>query len=231
MTYTSSIAGTSGKEYIDEILEDEGPLRQTQSVSDNVIAQYQGKVPDILIDFWRNHGTGTLQNGLMRLVIPSDFDGLLSQIFHGDADFSHQDCYIIGHSPFGHLVVWSERHWLVKIDLLMSRMDCSKLLYPEKKKNENTPIISGFLGHGVDSLNVYDDDDKPLFSRVRKRLGDLEPGECYGFAPALVMGGAPKLTNLKKMPAFEHFLFLAQLQHFTLMDYLSRPIRAVRQIG
>ncbi|WP_259779841.1 DUF1851 domain-containing protein [Aestuariispira ectoiniformans] len=81
------------------------------------------------------------------------------------------------------------------------------------------------------AINAYDEDDKPLFARAKKKLGALEPGECYGFFPALAMGGAPKLENLKRVQALEHFLFLAQLQQFTLVDFLSRPVREVRLIG
>ena len=66
---------------------------------------------------------------------------------------------------------------------------------------------------------------------VPKETCNLELGECYGFFPALAMGGAPKLENLKRVKALVHFAFLAQLQPFTLMDYLARPIKAIRQIG
>ncbi|WP_181847430.1 T6SS immunity protein Tdi1 domain-containing protein [Thalassospira profundimaris] len=81
------------------------------------------------------------------------------------------------------------------------------------------------------SFNASDDADKTLFARVCKRLRDPEPGDCYGFFPALAMGGAPKLENLKRTDALSHFSFLAQLHPFTLVDYLSRPIKTVRQIG
>ena len=47
---------------------------------------------------------------------------------------------------------------------------------------------------------------------------------------ALVMGGAPKLENLKRVNALDYFASLAQMEAFTLIDYLARPLTAVRQI-
>ena len=64
-----------------------------------------------------------------------------------------------------------------------------------------------------------------------KKLGRPGPGQAFGFFPALAMGGAPNLENLKIVPALEHFLFLAQLQPFQLVDFLAQPPRVVREIG
>lgn len=220
------------QEMIDEIFAENGSLSQVMAVQPDVLEQYRGKLPDILLEIWRQKGVGSWRNGLYRLCVPSDFDGLLSQIFHADQDFSHKDCHVIAYSAFGELKVWSERHWFVNISLSTSMMDCTTLIDPQKKRNPNTPVISRFFGVAKDdTLDAHDDAGKPLFARARKLLGDLEPGECYGFFPALAMGGAPTLKNLKRTPALPHFTFLAQLQPFTLMDYLARPIKAVRQIG
>ena len=221
------------QENIEDIIDKNGPLSQSARVPNELINEFQGKLPDTLIELWKQQGFGTWGSGLYRMCNPHDFDGLLSQVFHADKDFSHQDCHVIGYSAFGHLSVWSERHWLTDINLLRSEVVSRRLIAPEKKKNPDTPIVALLydIEGKSDSLNVYDDNDKPLFARAKKKLGILEPGECYGFAPALAMGGAPNLENLSKMKANEHFLFLAQLQNFTLIDYLSRPVRAVRQIG
>ena len=218
---------------INDIMEANGPLSQRITTPVEVITEFQGTLPDILIEIWRQFGFGGWANGLYRLCNPHDFDGLLSQVFHADKDFSHQDCYVIGYSAFGHLTVWSERHWLTDINLLRNEVVSRRLINPEKKKNPNTPIVAFLydINGKVGSLSALDDANKPLFARARKRLGDLEPGECYGFFPALAMGGAPDLKNLKRTKALEHFTFLAQLQDFTLMDYLARPIKTVRKIG
>ncbi|WP_298261209.1 GAD-like domain-containing protein [uncultured Litoreibacter sp.] len=225
----------NNSEYIADIFLENGAFEKPQQVSGDTVETYRSKLPELLLDIWKQHGVGGWYNGLYRLCIPNDFEGLLSQVFHADDDFSHNDCNVIAYSAFGNLVVWSERHGLVEISLLRGVLTCDDLLHLEKKTKSSISLTSEFYmlseKSSLEAHNAYDDADKPLFARARKRLGDLEPGECYGFFPALAMGGAPRLENLKRTKALEHFLFLAQLQQFTLMDYLSRPIRAVRMIG
>ncbi len=222
------------EEELKDLMDDNGAYTKRRIVPEELIAEFQGKLPDFILELWKQHGFGSWSNGLYQVCNPHDFDGLLSQVFHADKDFSHKDCHVFAYSAFGGLHVWSERHWVVEIDLLRNTLSCRGLLDPNKKRNPDMITVITLAiddDDAVAAMNAYDIDNKPLFGRARKRLGDLEPGECYGFFPALAMGGAPKLENLKRTKALEHFTFLAQLQQFTLMDYLSRPIRAVRTIG
>lgn len=229
--YKSSIRGRSGQVFIDDILANKGPLLDQTPVAPDVIAAWEGILPPIVLDFWRNHGIGTLQGGLMRLCLPGDFDGLLSQIFHADKDFSHKDCHVIGHSPFGKLIVWSARHWLVEVDLTLSRIVCNGLVNPEKKRDENSTALVYLLGHPPDGLDIENEAGKRIYVSALKKLGPLEAGQVYGFAPALAVGGEPAVKNLSVMPALEHFLFLAQLQQFGLYDFLGKPPGLVRMVG
>lgn len=231
MTYISEIKGRSGKDHIDSVLSRMGPLGDARPVDEGTLQVWTGTLPDILIDFWRNHGLGTLQGGLMRLCLPEDFDGLLSQIFHADTDFSHKDCHVIGYGAFGTLIVWSARHWIVSVDLIKGRVSSHGPLDPGKKLNDNAMIVAHLLGHPPDSVDVFDDQDKKLFKPAIAALGAPKAGEVFGFVPALAMGAAPTLSNIKVVPAPTHFLFLAQLQQFQLMDYLARPPQTVRMIG
>ena len=213
-----------------DLFEDNGAFSNSRKIGSEIIEKYTGILPEFLIQLWRQRGIGSWAGGFLSLCIPSDFDGLLSQVFHADKDFSHQDCHVLGYSAFGQILAWSERHWIVEIDLLRGRMSCPGLIYPEKKTDPDMSVLLSILTDN-ETLNAYDDDGKPLFARARKKLGPLEQGECYGFFPALAMGGAPDLKNLKRVKALEHFIFLAQLQQFSLVDYLARPIKVVRKIG
>lgn len=231
MTYKTNINGMSGKAYIDDILQSEGPLEDQAVVAPDIIQSYAGKLPELLLDFWRNHGVGTLSKGRLRLCVPTDFAGLLSQIFHADDEFSHKDCHVVGYGVFGDLVVWSERHGVVRAALHSSELQCDGLLRPEDKKDANVEAMFSILGDPFEALELEDDDGKPLFAGTKRKLGLPKRGEAYGFVPALAMGGAATLENLKIVPALEHFLFLAQLDQFTLMDYLGSPPGPVRKIG
>ena len=218
------------QEDIDDILEENGPLEAIENPSKELIEKYTGRLPELLLALWREHGIGSWAGGLFRLCNPDDFEGLLSQVFHADKDFSHSDCHVYGYSAFGSLYVWSERHWVTQVDLLNGRVACPVLLDPAKAKNADIHMSTS-LSVNPDSLDAYDDDGKKLFARAVKKLGRPDAGQAFGFFPALAMGGAPRLENLRIVPALEHFLFLAQLQPFKLVDYLVRPPQIVREIG
>lgn len=219
-------------ENIDAIFSRNGSFSPHSKVPPDVISAYRGKLPDILLEIWESHGVGVWGEGIFQLCMPDAFNGLLSQIFHADDDFSHQDCHVIGYGPFGYLLVWSERHWMTHIHLNRSEIICPGLIAPERKRSTESIIATVLFGISKNVTNLgYDEDDKPLFTRARKKLGNLDIGQAFGFFPALAMGGAPRLENLRIVPALEHFLFLAQLQPFNLVDYLANPPRIVREIG
>lgn len=56
-------------------------------------------------------------------------------------------------------------------------------------------------------------------------------GECYGFFPALEIGGVSLVENTRKVKALEHFTFLAQLGPVRLFDYSSGRQQFVRELG
>lgn len=61
--------------------------------------------------------------------------------------------------------------------------------------------------------NQYLDDvlDRKLYLKAKKQLGPLEYDDCYGFEPAIVLGGPGTLETLRKVKLKEHLAILAQL--------------------
>ena len=59
-------------------------------------------------------------------------------------------------------------------------------------------------------------EDRDFFAAAAAKHGKLEPGEAYGFFPALQLGGAYRIENLRRVRAAEHFAILAQLEPFKL---------------
>lgn len=216
----------------DAIIERNGPLSGARPVPADVIEAYRGKLPDMVMDLWRTQGTGAWVKGLFTICVPDDFKGLLSQVFHADQDFSHTDCRVFGYSAFGLVFAWSERHGLVRVDLLRSEVTAQGLT-KEGKPGPSVNALTAMLYMLTerDSLDVLDDDGKKLFARAVKMLSQPGAGQAFGFFPALALGGAPRLDNIRIVPALEHFVFLAQLQQFKLVDYLAKPPRVVRTIG
>lgn len=106
MTYKSTIAERSGESFVKEFIDTHGPFLDPVSIPEEEITPWEGVLPDILIDLWRNFGIGAIHNGLLRLCKPEDFDGLLELVFHDDPDFSAKDCHVFAYGAFGKLLVW-----------------------------------------------------------------------------------------------------------------------------
>jgi hypothetical protein len=53
--------------------------------------------------------------------------------------------------------------------------------------------------------------DQKLFQKARKKLGPIEYDECYGFEPAIALGGPGTLSTLRRVKLREHLSLLAQL--------------------
>lgn len=102
---------------------------------------------------------------------------------------------------------------------------------PEDKMNENASVLAHVFVPEPEFFDAFDENEKRLFSRAVKKLGRPGPGEAFGFAPAIALGGSAVLPNLRIVPALEHFLILAQLQQFSLYSYLANPAGFVRMIG
>ena len=77
------------------------------------------------------------------------------------------------------------------------------------------------------------DNPRPLFARARKKVGDLALGECYGFFPAVGLGGAGVLDEVRKVRALKHFGIIAQLDTIQLRynDLEKKRVVVLRDLG
>jgi hypothetical protein len=168
-----------------------------------------------LQEFLSEYGRCLLEDGAIQLAHPLDYRGILALIFEADSEFSHNNCHVYAHSAFGKLFAWHLSHGFVSIDILSGSVICPILTKSIRRTEgfERT-FIAPF---GIDN-DFYDLVGKPLFKRAVKKLGPLEIGECFGFFPALALGGSPELEYLKRVSAPEHFAIVAQTMEFNLVD-------------
>ncbi|MGF6232841.1 hypothetical protein QFZ27_006796 [Inquilinus ginsengisoli] len=84
----------------------------------------------------------------------------------------------------------------------------------------------------IDFPDQYGD---PLYRRCQEKYGRLEPGECYGFFPALaisdIFGPHRTIENIRRVKAMEHFTILAQLDAFRLARVGVEGAEPVRPIA
>lgn len=209
-----------------------GPVSGGEFMAPDQLAKFEAKFPKIMGMFWRKNPLGHMLNQAYWLCNPDLFRPVITALFQGDPDIDPVRTHVYAYTAFGRMVAWNEDHWNLDIDLLYGFVSCYGLNYPDKKINTDLVAISALeMFSSLEDVDEEDEGEKWLYNRTKKKLGAIEYGECYGFFPALPLGGPRRLENLKKVRAVEHFSLLAQLQDFTLRDYLARPIHDVRLIG
>lgn len=174
--------------------------------------------PNELKNLYLKYGRFVWRNGLMQLCHPDDLSGILAMIFNADQDFHHRQCYAYAYSSFGKIFFWHNEYGAASVDLISGEVICRILTKKIAKNTHFTRTFVSAFSTLNDAYDFYDINDKPLFSRAQKKLGEVGIGECYGFVPALGLGGVPELETLKKLRAPEHFAILAQLIDFQLID-------------
>ena len=180
-------------------------------------ARYADRVPPALIRFWREHGRGAYFDGLYWICDPEPFDAVLDLIFDGDPEFSPSDMTVIGYTAFGNLTVWHRHRRKVDVSLLGSTV-FNPPASSWHDAHTGQPFSEDFSvsNQVVSFRNVFVKEDRDFFAAAAAKHGKLEPGEVYGFFPALQLGGAYRIENLRRVSAAEHFAILAQLESFKL---------------
>ena len=196
------------------------------------LAKWRGRIPESMVGFWEEMGFGTMAEGSLTLRRPEDYSDVLAVLFGADPDFSAKDCHLLGFSAFAELYIWSERHAAgVVATLPMGWVTCRRLTNPGYVGNPERAVWGMMTSGETRLFDFSDEKDKPLYKRARKKLGALSYGEVHGFVPALSIGGSPKLENLHRLSAAEHFSILAQFDTPKLMDFKPWPPQFVRDIG
>lgn len=178
--------------------------------SPSQLAQFEGKLPRRLLDYWAEHGWGAFGRGLFWLVNPADYADLL-QIWC-DNLVNTEDAYVIGRSAFGTLIVWKKGHGqFLQVEPLEHTIYTYAPHKHVKAGNENFSLAV-FIGQiDLDMLDFEDESEKPLFKCAVKKLGVVGSDEMYAFEPALSLGGPAQLASLVKVKLEEHLHFLAEL--------------------
>ena len=186
-----------------------------QEAPTSSIERYRGKLPNLLLEYWAEHGWCGYGDGIFWIVNPQEYEGVVSSWIEGTT-FEERDTYhLIARSAFGDLYLWGEKTgFSLKITSVLSRCVLHNF---ELKSEEMDRELQGFLLSREVETNDYGD----LFKPARKKLGTLRHDEMYGFVPALMFGGPDTLDHLEKVKAVEHLTLLSQiteLQPYSFSD-------------
>jgi hypothetical protein len=196
-------------------LEKFGAPVDRQKAPTSSIERYRGKLPNLLLDYWAEHGWCGYGDGIFWLVNPQEYEGVVSSWIEGTT-FEERDTYhLIARSAFGDLYLWGEKTgFSLKITSVLSRCVLHNF---ELKSEEMDRELQGFILSREVDTNDYGE----MFKPAKKKLGTLRHDEMYGFVPALMFGGPDTLDRLEKLKAVEHLTLLSQiaeLQPYSVSD-------------
>ena len=203
-------------EHIEFFYEEMGPERYKQNAPSDVINSYKGKLPETLLTYWKEYGWCGYGNGIFWTVNPDGYKSIVSEWLK-DTPFENKDNYhLIALSGFGKIFLWGEKTGTspsitASHGIFLPRNESEFI----KKNGYDFLVKTLFSCLDKDSLDI---EDKPLFERARVLLGELKPGEIYGFSPALMMGGEPDIKHLERVNAVAHLHLLAALGEKIIME-------------
>lgn len=195
--------------FIDEFGEADQRIQNTAEAID----RWRGKLPNQLLDYWRQEGWASYGHGRFWTVNPDAYEDLVDEWLH-DTAFEQLDSYhVIARSAFGELYACGEKTG-PKLKILCpthALIALAKDLRPKTPDRLDFEIRGLFSNRMKEDCDLKDEDRKPLFERALKKLGPLASDEIYGFEPAIVAGGRMRLENLRKVKLDQHLTILRQL--------------------
>jgi hypothetical protein len=171
-----------------------------QKVSDvpvELINKYKKLLPEELIYIWETMGFGIYEDGFLQLVNPDEYEFVFEYV-----DKMLTPSIIWGMTALGDLLMWEGNGgWTISpeegnvntlihvrkctTDNVIGDMECTLNLYMDNSCEDD------FFLRETDGL-----DAKPYLT-IKGKLPALKYGECYGYFPALALGGSASVKNLK----------------------------------
>lgn len=165
-------------------------------VSIETINKYKGKLPDELLNIWNIMGYGIYENGFIQLVNPDDYDFVFKYI-----DKLLEPSIVFAITAMGDLLIWEgNKNWTIAPNEgnRVKQIDVRKC--KSRVIGEIDFVFDILLGddYGISGKNFFD--SKPYLD-IKDKLPTLEYGQCYGYVPALALGGKVSNKNLQVVDA------------------------------
>jgi hypothetical protein len=181
------------------------PVETYARPSGATIEKYRPRLPDYFIEAWERDGLFTLSDGFFWLVNPDEYVDLLSWFFP-----ENENLIVIMRTAFGGLIFYDQS---VKADDGSGKEAYSYLCPIYLTVTPFTSALDAVLNGWLTSPEIYD----PLmfhtiYTVARERLPAPQPDECYGFVPAIALGGDLYPDQIAIFKMKEHLAFLSQLR-------------------
>lgn len=177
-----------------------------QIADDAFFAKYANTAPKELITLWQEVGLGIFSNGLFRIVSPDDYQDFVDTYIEDNEKYFE---YLLPFmtTAFGDIFVWvkdifQNREYVIFINvrsgnwsIVTSRMELLFSLY----------LVSEGCLKRFFNLKVSD------FSKLVDSLGLPAEDECYGYVPALALGGSKSIKNIQVVKMLPYIDIIAQM--------------------
>jgi len=182
----------------------------------NIIEKYTGKLPNRLLEYWKEYGFCGFKEGLLWIVNPDDYEDTLDEWLE-HTEIPDQDVYhVFARTAFGDLFLWGEetgysykisskRGWIIQKD-------------GNSRKENDFSIKLFFGGARIASHDIKNEAGKFLFDACVKKFGPLKKDEMFGFTHSLIVGGESNLNNIEKVNIHIHLSILAQFGQVEILD-------------
>lgn len=179
-------------------------------VSKELIQKYdklfKGEFPKEILWIWENMGFGLYEDGYLQIVNPEDYDFAFDYI-----DKMLEPTMIWGITALGDLLLWEGNdNWTIapdegnRIALVNLRSLKKKILGSRVRVHLNILIAD------MEDLADPDMYDSQTYLEIKDKLPKLEYGQCYGYVPALALGGSKSNKNLQVVDAKSYIDIIGQ---------------------
>lgn len=164
-----------------------------ETVDESVILQYKDKLPEELIEIWKNYGFGVFVNDYLKIINPTEYLDILENSYQ-----RYEQAIPIFTTSMGDIIVWEKDKYVKLLNF---------------RKGFVNVVSSGFEFF-FDDLKDNDFMDDELmwqpYPRAISKYGSPNYDECFGYTPLLGLGGTEKVENLNIVKLKEHILIITE---------------------
>ncbi len=181
----------------ERFVEERGKVSTFPPPSDALIEAYRDRLPEYMIEVWKTYGFGSYAKGLFFVSSPEPFGTILETYFGKNHPYT-----VICHSSFGKLLLWDhENPSVVSFDVNAG----------QGTRMAVDGDIDNFFKYSMNNDRFYKAYEYDLHLKAVDQFGQLEPDQVFAFVPALSLGGAEKLENIKVSQIREYLAILADI--------------------
>lgn len=180
------------------------------AVPQSAIDKYRGKIHDKILGYWQQEGWCQFMNGLFWTVNPEDWQPVVDAWLAGTPFEPLGPHYAIARTAFGEVLLFSERTGAGTSITPTLHLIGSWNVEPEDEYGLMISAGTLFSSGIPRDFEVLDENEAPLFDAALRTLGPLTSDQIYAFEPPQILGGKPRLENLRKVRWDVHLMLLRQ---------------------